>query len=94
MAGNGSLSLGPWPYTGEEKRLREQVNDLEERCARLAAALRLWEECGVPDKVSLYDEEGVEGWRWTAPDGTEWTEMGDWNEEPPMPPFARDALDA
>ena len=69
------------------------LNALEARVEKLEAALRLWEECGVPDKVSLYDEEGVEGWRWTAPDGAEWIEMGDWREEPPMPPFARTALE-
>lgn len=36
-------------------------------------------------KVSLYDEEGIEGWRWTAPDGKEYCEVGSWDEPPPLP---------
>ncbi len=36
--------------------------------------------------VSCYDEEGVEGWRWESPDGeTEYTVMGDWSDDPPVP---------
>lgn len=37
------------------------------------------------DTVSLYDEEGVEGWRWTSPDGVEYYEVGDWNDTPTAP---------
>lgn len=44
------------------------------------------------DKVSLYDEEGIEGWTWTEPNGTEHTEMGDWDELPPWPDSAREAI--
>lgn len=37
-------------------------------------------------KVSLYDEEGCEGWRWEDADGNERGEvLGDWSEEPPLP---------
>jgi hypothetical protein len=36
--------------------------------------------------VSMYDEEGVEGWEWTSPDDREYVVMGDWNEPPPLPP--------
>lgn len=36
--------------------------------------------------VSLYDEEGVEGWRWEDASGTERdTVVGDWGREPPLP---------
>lgn len=36
--------------------------------------------------VSLYDEEGVEGWRWEDAEGNErGTVMGDWSELPPLP---------
>ncbi len=45
------------------------------------------EACGEPDRVSLYDEEAVEGWRWTHPDGREWYAQGDWNEPPPPHPL-------
>ena len=44
------------------------------------------------EKVSLYDEEGVEGWMWTEPDGTEHTEAGEWGDLPPWPMSARDAM--
>lgn len=44
------------------------------------------------DRVSLFDEEGVDGWRWTEPDGTEHVELGDWNDPPPWPESARLAL--
>jgi hypothetical protein len=36
-------------------------------------------------KASFYDEEGVEGWAWYAPDGTEYHEVGGWDELPPIP---------
>jgi hypothetical protein len=35
------------------------------------------------DRVHCYDEEGVEGWRWTSPLGRERTELGDHSEPPP-----------
>lgn len=42
--------------------------------------------------VSLYDEEGVEGWRWVSPRNEEWTEIGDWGEPPAIPDEVRDLL--
>jgi hypothetical protein len=47
-----------------------------------------WAVC----RVSLYDEEGVDGWQWTEPDGTDHAEMGDWDDPPPWPDSARKAL--
>lgn len=40
--------------------------------------------------VSCYDEEGVEGWQWHAPEGhplhlDELVEIGGWDEAPPLP---------
>jgi hypothetical protein len=29
-------------------------------------------------RTTLYDEDGVEGWLWAAPNGSEYTVMGDW----------------
>ena len=43
-------------------------------------------------KRSLYDEEGIEGWAWIEPDGTEHVEVGDWDELPPWPASAREAI--
>ena len=37
------------------------------------------------DQVSLYDEEGVEGWCWASPDGNEYYVVGDWNDTPEVP---------
>ena len=44
------------------------------------------------EKATLYDEEGVEGWRWTEPNGTEHYEIGDWSELPTWPDSAKQAL--
>ena len=44
------------------------------------------------EKRSLYDEEGVEGWVWVEPNGTEHVEIGSWDELPPWPDSAREAL--
>lgn len=44
------------------------------------------------ERASLYDEEGVEGWRWTGPDDREYTEVGDWGEPPAAPDAALEAL--
>ena len=38
--------------------------------------------------VSLYDEEGVEGWEWFAPDGAEFEIVGNHDDPPPWPPEA------
>ena len=37
------------------------------------------------EKISLYDEECIEGWRWTSPDGYEHVLMGDWDDLIPLP---------
>jgi len=44
------------------------------------------------EKASLYDEEGVEGWRWTSPAGDTFDEIGGWNEAPVVPEAARHAV--
>jgi hypothetical protein len=59
----------------------------------LLAAIKIAEECDNPEKVTLYDEDGVEGWRWTHYDGTEWTECGDWHEPPPTHPVITEAIE-
>lgn len=37
------------------------------------------------ERVALYDEEGVEGWQWTSPEGYEYNEVGSWTEFPAIP---------
>ena len=44
-------------------------------------------------QVSLYDEEGVEGWEWTDPLGKEQVVQGDWSEAPPLPEDVERYLD-
>jgi hypothetical protein len=37
-------------------------------------------QCGwQANRVSLYDEEGVEGWEWLSPSGQSYTCIGDWS---------------
>lgn len=72
--------------------LLEERDGLTAENARLREALHVVSECGGPCKVILYDEEGIEGWRWTHPDGREWTETGEWSKDPPLHPVARAAL--
>ncbi len=58
----------------------------------LLEAAQVPHACGEPEKVSMFDEEGVEGWRWVHPDGREWFEMGSWDEPPPMHPMMAEAI--
>jgi hypothetical protein len=46
------------------------------------------------ERRSLYDEEGVEGWAWIAPDGKEFVQIGSWNELPPWPDEAQSHMEA
>ena len=56
-------------------------------------ALQIVVACGNPSRVSLYDHEAVEGWRWYHPDGREWVEVtGDWSEVP-LHPLIEAAVD-
>lgn len=44
----------------------------------------LQSECGYPEPICAYDEECVECWKWTHPDGREWVVLG-FHVEPPPP---------
>lgn len=51
-------------------------------------AIRSWlaEQGWEPRPVSLYDEEGVEGWTWENPNSPyDFTTTGDWNDVPEIP---------
>jgi hypothetical protein len=46
-------------------------------------------------KASLYDEEGIEGWRYTSPDGiSEFSIIGDWEGGPVLDDDWADVLRA
>ena len=54
---------------------------IAENKALLVALRDGWEV----NMVSLYDEEGVEGWRWLGPGGEEIAVVGSWEALPPIP---------
>lgn len=58
----------------------------------LLEAAIVQQECGLPSKVTMYDEDGCEGWLWQHPDGREWMEIGDWSEPPALHPLMRTAI--
>lgn len=71
-----------WPDAMDPQNPHGLTPDAMEANARAIAALpELLQaivtaaECPPPDHVELYDEEGVPGFRWTHPDGREWTEI-------------------
>lgn len=53
----------------------------------LLEAAKIQQQCGKPLQVNMYDEDGCEGWIWSHPDGREWVEIGDWDEQPPLHPL-------
>lgn len=69
---------------------RRSLAEIEQWKARFHLAvpnddeLRQWALANGWDasRVSLYDEEGIEGWQWTDRDGSEYYETGDWSEPP------------
>jgi hypothetical protein len=63
-----------------ESRTASELSDEQARADAFVAAG--WKA----ERASLYDEEGVEGWRWTDPQGdNDYTVMGHWDEPAPPP---------
>ena len=62
------------------------INDLRQMIRALT--IHGW----TVEKRSFYDEEGVEGWVWTSGVGVEYGEIGAWDDTPPWPDGARDAI--
>jgi hypothetical protein len=60
--------------------------------ADLYEAAVLQQECGLPVAELFYDEEAVEGWAWSHPDGRVWSVIGSHNELPPFHPVMDAAL--
>jgi len=58
-------------------------------------AMRIAAECGEPTQVLLYDDEGIEGWRFLSEDdGSEWYEISPHDEPAPLHPELTGAIDA
>lgn len=74
----------------EEEAVRQEA---ERQKAKTRAEARkhqkrllvLFKEGWRAEKTSLYDEECVEGWLWSHPDGREYSVIGDWNGDPEIP---------
>ena len=81
--------------SGDEK---EDIVVLQRNAQLIAAAPDLYEaavlqqECGLPVAELFYDEEAVEGWAWSHPDGRVWSVLGPHNELPPFHPVMEAAL--
>lgn len=71
------------PQDGEDFVMCDGVlaNDVADHWRRNQLFMSGW----TVDRVSLYDEEGVEGWRWMSLDRRELSVIGDWNEPAPIP---------
>lgn len=86
FAGTGKpLDLGDprWDEGCANAKLISQAPDL------LDQFLALYKYGWELERKSCYDEEGVEGWAWVEPDGTDHVELGSWDELPPWPESAR-----
>lgn len=77
--------LSVQPAMDRDTRIRDAAPGL------LEAAI-VQQECGSPSRVTMYDEDGCEGWMWLHPDGREWIEIGDWSETPTLHPLMRAAI--
>jgi hypothetical protein len=65
------------------------IKDILRRAAYTVVALRNdWDI----ETLSMYDEEGIEGWRWVAPNGVEYVEIGSWDEFPEVPEAVEEML--
>jgi hypothetical protein len=91
---------GPWwvraiciLITGGSPESDELIASLDRHYSQVFNALEIIVACGQAEKASLYDEEGLEGWRWTHPDGRDWTEVGSWDDGPPVHPVAKIAIE-
>lgn len=92
-----ALECRNFPHEDRDKARAMNERQLANAYIRAAApelyeAINVMHECGPPQAIVLYDEEGVDGWLWSHPDGREWDEI-DWGDgSPPMHPVARAAL--
>ena len=80
---DGIMSIDGF-YCSREEFL-EMANRVKSEMTNEDKFYRALELGWTVDNVSLYDEEGVEGWKWTSPDGAEYYEVGDWDAEPTVP---------
>jgi hypothetical protein len=88
--------VGGWDQSNEtieaNANLVAAAPAMKEAIKKLVEAINVITDCGDARKVSLYDEEGVEGWQWTSSNGQEWTEIGGWDNVP-LHPVALEAIE-
>ncbi len=63
----------------------EKARERAEKRKHKKLLLKLFTDGWRAEKTSLYDEEGVEGWLWSHPDGREYSVIGDWKDDPEIP---------
>ena len=94
--GNNVLMFETWvQFPTKEWQEQTEANarliaDTPDRYDQLTALLLFgW----TVEKRSIYDEEGIEAWIWTEPNGTEHFDISaNWDELPDWPESARAAL--
>ena len=76
----------------KKKDVVEKLNDIEIEIEKIQEELLYFKRRTVLhvagwefSAVSLYDEEGVEGWHWESPKGEDFYEMGDWDDPAEIP---------
>ncbi len=76
-----------WAEEDEKRRAQERIKARERAAKRRndKALLALFKAGWSAEKVSLYDEEAVDGWRWEHPDGREYSVIGDHGGDPVIP---------
>lgn len=81
-----AFEVGPNLYCGEGES--DDVHDVAQADYDFAISLEAQKFIAAGwsvSKASLYDEEGIEGWMWLSPQGTEYGVTGHWDEPAPPP---------
>jgi hypothetical protein len=80
--GSEIVQLYNWKGLPVAKQLTNALPAAQVEAPETDAQLAKWalDNGWDAERTLLYDEEGVEGWRWTSPDGQEFSCIGDWSE--------------
>lgn len=76
------------------KGIRAALQSADGEAEQLKELVQLFVDGWTVERASLYDEEGIEGWRWTSPyDGyRQFDETGCWSEPPTISDAMREYL--
>lgn len=73
---------------------KREFNTLSEQLLYFKRLSLLQREGWEFESISMYDEEGVEGWKWISPRGEEFCEIGSWDEMPEIPQEVEEISDS